>query len=183
MHELIKYISDILNIKTDSVYTIQDMTEELSNIKDIAAYRAYVKDNIDKIDYKTGFQKFIILTRDYLLLEYVALNPRIAGMSLRLTQKVQKTIWGVMYDNRELWTTWIEKHHELMPQKMSYNFTEEEEEVLKKIGTTKEINRINDDGRLESEIIKAMKEESILPPYKKLSTRLSNMITVKEIQC
>ncbi len=176
MQELIKYIADILNIKTESAYTIQDMTDELSKIKDIVAYRSYIKDNLDKIDYKTGFQKFIILTRDYLLLEYVALNPEIAGMSSTLTQKVQKDIWGVMYDKRELWTHWRESFHVT-----SYGFTEEQEEILKKIGTTKEINRINDDGRLDSEIVKAMKEESILPPYKKLSTRLNKMLNVRKM--
>ena len=74
MQELIKYIGDILNIKTDSVYTIQDMTEELSKIKDIVAYRSYIKDNLASIevDYKTGFQKFIILTKEYLSLEFEA---------------------------------------------------------------------------------------------------------------
>ncbi len=74
MQELIKYIGDILNIKTESVYTVQDMTEELSKIKDIVAYRSYIKDNLASIevDYKTGFQKFLILTGSYLDLEFEA---------------------------------------------------------------------------------------------------------------
>ena len=75
MSELIKYIADILNIKTDSVYTIQDMTDELSKVRDIVAYRSYIRDNIKNIDldYTTGFQKFIILTSRYIKMEDDAL--------------------------------------------------------------------------------------------------------------
>ena len=71
MQELIKYIADILNIKTESVYTVQDMTEELTKIKDIAAYRSFIRDHINSIDvdYKTGFQKFILLTQKYIEME------------------------------------------------------------------------------------------------------------------
>ncbi len=168
MQELIKYIADILNIKTESAYTIQDMTDELSKIKDIVAYRSYIKDNLDKIDYKTGFQKFIILTRDYLLLEYAASTPELSNFSKELTKKVKSSIWGVLYDKKELW--WHGRDFG------DYGFTEEEERILKKIGTTKEINRINDDGRLESEILMASKEDNVLPPYKDLTNRLSKMI-------
>jgi len=74
MQELIKYIGDILNIKTDSVYTIQDMTEELSKIKDIVAYRSYIKDNFYKEEFKSGYQKFLVLTSNYKELETHALR-------------------------------------------------------------------------------------------------------------
>ncbi len=167
MQELIKYIGDILNIKTESVYTIQDMTEELAKVKDIVAYRSYIKDNLDKIDYKTGYQKFILLTREYLLLEYIAINPKIANESEILTQKVKETIWSVMYDNRELWWHGVDFG--------DYGFTPKEEEILKRIGTTKEINRINDNGNLKSAIIKAMIEKSNLLPYMELPERLRKM--------
>lgn len=68
MNDLIKYLDKILNIKIDNPLVIEDMKLELGKVNDIVAYRIYIRDHLD-IEYKTGFQKFIILTNQYLDIE------------------------------------------------------------------------------------------------------------------
>lgn len=67
MREVVEYLTNILNIKTDSELVIIDMLDEIRSIKNIAEYRQYIRDNINHLgmDYMTGFQKFILLTKKY----------------------------------------------------------------------------------------------------------------------
>lgn len=70
INDLIKYLDTMLNIKINNPLVIEDMKLELAKVKDIVAYRYFVRDNIDNgTDYKNGFQKFILLTKQYLELE------------------------------------------------------------------------------------------------------------------
>ncbi len=68
MQNLIEYLMEVLNIKSDNEFVIKDIATELQKVNDIADYRKYVRDNIKNIDleYLTGFQKFIELTNKYL---------------------------------------------------------------------------------------------------------------------
>ncbi len=159
MHELVKYIGDILNIKTDSVYTIQDMTEELSKVKDIVAYRSYIKNNLDKIDYKTGFQKFILLTQQYLQLEYVAINPNTKEEACHLSSVAYNIITDGKYNGL-----------------VSYYGTSEEKRFLKTIGGAKEIQRLLDEEVLEQTIIEKIIYRDNKLPHDLLPERLSKMI-------
>ena len=76
MHKLIKYISEVLNIKATSEYMIQDMTEEIQKVKDIVAYRSYIKRFMfsESVEFANGIQKFLILTNEYLDLEKASLG-------------------------------------------------------------------------------------------------------------
>ena len=71
MQKLTRYIAEVFNIKANSEYMIQDMIEEISKVKDIVAYRSYIKRFMfsESVQYANGIQKFIILTNEYLDLE------------------------------------------------------------------------------------------------------------------
>ncbi len=70
-NEMVKYIAGILNVKIDSEMIIADMATEISKVRDMSQYRAYLRENLKSTDveYQTGFQKFIILTDKYLGIE------------------------------------------------------------------------------------------------------------------
>ncbi len=70
-NEMVKYIAGILNIKIDTKLIVADMTAELSKVKNLANYRAFIRENLKSADveYQTGFQKFITLTDKYLGIE------------------------------------------------------------------------------------------------------------------
>lgn len=154
MQELIKYIGDILNIKTDSVYTIQDMTEELEKVQDIVAYRSYIKDNLDKIDYKTGFQKFILLTQKYLRLEYVAMNPHKGDYAEDICRLANREIiYGRVYNN----------------------LSDADRGALMAIGDYSYIQELIDKNILYDEIVKIQMESEDTPTYKELPNRLKEM--------
>ncbi len=67
MQDLIDYVIEILNIKSDSTFTFADIESELQKINDMGMYREYIRDNLNNYDLKfnTGFQKFIILTKRF----------------------------------------------------------------------------------------------------------------------
>ena len=71
MLNLVKYIIEILNIKSDSSFTTMDIESELKKVGDYEMYREYIRDNIENYDLKfnTGFQKFIILTNRFKRIE------------------------------------------------------------------------------------------------------------------
>ena len=184
MQELIKYVSDILNIKTESVYTIQDMTEELNKIQDIVAYRSYIKDNIYNIEFKSGYQKFIILTKKYIMLEYSALNIEISDKANILSDKVRDISSEVIKDKRDFWSTggrWFGGNWQDFG---GYDFTNEELSTLKKIGSTKEILKLNEDNMLTYEINKLSKDSDGLVEYQQLPNRLKEIMknTTKELR-
>jgi len=77
MQNLSKYIIELLNINTESSFVLADIDAELRKIKHLDTYRHYIRDNLNHIDleYKTGFQKFILLTNKYLKIEERAEAP------------------------------------------------------------------------------------------------------------
>lgn len=95
MRDLIEYVAEILNIKTNSDLVILDIKEELESIVDLADYRRFLKTNLNHIDvtYLTGFQKFVKLTEMYRKLYARATNQdRLTGArksSILLAKKVR----------------------------------------------------------------------------------------------
>lgn len=75
MNELVKYIGGLLNIKLDSQFIVADITQDISTIRDIAAYRLYLRENLSNIDFKfmSGFQKFVEITKRYKKIETEAI--------------------------------------------------------------------------------------------------------------
>ncbi len=159
MQELIKYISDILNIKTESVYTIQDMTEELSKVKDIVAYRSYIKDNLNNFDYKTGFQKFVLLTQQYLQLEYVAVNPE----TEKEAEQIRSLAYNIISNG---------KYNGLA----SYYGTREDKDLISSIGGSSNIQKKLDEGTLKEAIIKKLIEKDNALIYNQLPQRMTQML-------
>lgn len=172
MHELIKYIGDILNIKTDSVYTIQDMTEELSKIKDLGAYRSFIKDNLNSItvDYKTGFQKFILLTQEYLALEYLAINPDKERMAISTANTAFRIITNGKYNG--------------LSNIKDGGYEPEEKKLLSSIGSPMYIQELLDNDTLKSAIVKKIMDNESALPYQQLPARMSQMLngTAKAIR-
>lgn len=82
MNDLIKYLDTILNIKLDNDFSIADIEEHLSKVNDIIAYRSYVRDNMKRadIEFKSGFQKYIILTDEFLEMEE---NSKLSGVKTK----------------------------------------------------------------------------------------------------
>lgn len=65
--DVIKYLGNILNIDIQDKLTFADMVEDLSKIQDLAQFRLFMKDNFmkDKYKYYTGYQKFLVLKKEY----------------------------------------------------------------------------------------------------------------------
>ena len=68
MLKLTEYVMEVLNIKSENSFVIQDIATELTKVNDLVAYKNYIRENIKSVDvdYLTGFQKFIQLTDKYL---------------------------------------------------------------------------------------------------------------------
>jgi len=180
MQNLLKYVSDVLNIKAESIYTIADMKEELETIKDIAAYRHYIRDNIDHFDadYKTGFQKFIVLTRKYKDLETRALH----GMKAKSYAKI-------ISDKVISCRTFVEdtpSAFSLVKIQDSENMLFEKHELraLQSIGSISYIIEMSKAHSLERMIeMRYVSKKSLPKPYEQLDERMNNLIndTTKRI--
>jgi len=61
----IKYFATLFNIDLQDKYTLLDLQEELENIKDIVAFRNFVKNKIsyEKYRYLSPYQKFVTIIR------------------------------------------------------------------------------------------------------------------------
>lgn len=68
----VNYIAELLNIKTNSNFIVLDIINELSHIEDTADYIYFLRDNFNNLDveFMTGFQKFLTLTKKYKLKKY-----------------------------------------------------------------------------------------------------------------
>ncbi len=106
MKELIKYLTAILNIKTDSDLVILDMTSEIQGVADIADYREFIRKNLNYLgmEYLTGFQKFVKLTEMYKRQYAEATNAgRIADserVAIEIADKVKKI--APLLDDKDL---------------------------------------------------------------------------------
>jgi len=105
MTELIDYLANILNIKTNSDLVILDMQNELQSITDIAHYRAFIRSNLNYLgmEYKTGFQKFIMLTEIYKKQYQVDANRLASSSSFakQLAEKV-RSVSSYVLENSDL---------------------------------------------------------------------------------
>lgn len=179
MQNLLKYVSDILNIKTDSPYTIADMQEELESIRDITAYRHYIRDNIDHFDadYKTGFQKFIVLTRKYRALEYDATDGiEINRRAKELTAKVAACRTYIADTNGAFST--------VKKTDGEYLFDADDIRIMRASGSAMYIIEASRCNTLEEQFRRVLKKEIQAKPYEQLPQRMANMIanTTKAIK-
>ena len=131
MNETIKYIAGLLNVKTDSDLVIADMAIEIGKVKDMSAYRTYLRDNFRKIEFATGFQKFITLTNDFLNIEE---DKALAGYYSKAEESA-KALAGKVKQTRR---TVEDNFCDFSNIKLDGDdfFTEKEIKALQEIGTT-----------------------------------------------
>lgn len=67
IEDLLEYLCDLLNIKTENDLVIDDILQELEQLEDGKAFINFVKTNMNHNDYKylTGFQKFIAMAKKF----------------------------------------------------------------------------------------------------------------------
>ncbi len=179
MLELISYVSDVLNIKTESKYTIADIEDELLGIQDITAYRHYIRDNIDHFDanYKTGFQKFILLTRKYKALELEAEHGLNAGSYAKVIAEKVKQCRNFVEDTPTAFSLVIVDGKKF--------FKDHELRALQSIGSINLIIELSKSGGLELQIKLRYKQKKELPkPYEQLESRMAGIMqkTIKGIR-
>ncbi len=146
MNELILYITELLNIKTDSKIVVLEIEKELKTIEDMALYQRYINKHFDneELRYKTGFQKFLELTKKYKagVIELKA-KPQLTEAKSKaklLAEKVNST--SVQFDKSE----WQRNHLGYTHKELNFKsfkldkkpyFTKEEIGILNTIGTLK----------------------------------------------
>lgn len=66
-NDVVKYISQILNVDVSDRLTFQDMLEDLASIQDLAEFRIFVKTrfNYERFRYLSGYQKFLALANEF----------------------------------------------------------------------------------------------------------------------
>lgn len=136
MREIIEYVVDILNIKTQSRFTLMDIEEELQNIEDFGLYRQYIRSNINHFDtrYMTGFQKFITLTTRYKKAQELNSLPldTLEAFSTKLYKKFADAIYVIRDHEAYLSSHGLEKVKFHGGEQV---FTPKEIEVLNAIGS------------------------------------------------
>ena len=65
--QVVSYLCELLNIKTENYLIVDDMIEELIAISDLKSFVSYVKAKIttESYQYLNGYQKFVKATVDY----------------------------------------------------------------------------------------------------------------------
>ena len=95
MKELIAYVCQLFNIEIKSDIAMIDMEHDIGTIGDHAGYVKFLKQNFNIIDmqYMTGYQKFIELTKRYKQHEAEAINAdrieKMGSLAERLADKVR----------------------------------------------------------------------------------------------
>lgn len=152
MLNLLKYVADVLNIKTDNPLTIEDMKFELQQIEDLVVYREYIRDNFSSVEYATGFQKFIILTNKFKKLQEESKIPMdIANsFSVELARKVE-TARVFLKNELEVGN---DRPFSKLKQDGEKFFTMKELTALSELGTARYLVELSEQNRLKDELVK-----------------------------
>lgn len=129
------YIAQVLNIKTDNKMIVDDMLLELAQIPCLNGLVPYLKSNLNKYPYHTGYQTFLALIGDY----------KKENEKLTQLQNTQITSFGEkLYDKTCLvfddlnWNMQT-KNIDIDRVDVSRNFTEAQSRILKNIGNNKRL--------------------------------------------
>ena len=152
MQNLVKYVASVLNVKIDNPLTVTDIEFELRQIEDLVAYREYIRDNFDKIEYKTGFQLFIILTNRYKDMQEMAKLPHDVANSFskELARKVEESR---IFLKNELEVGNDRPFSGLIRDGERF-FTIKELTALAELGTARYLVELAEQNRLEDELVK-----------------------------
>lgn len=93
INNLIEYITNILSIKKENIYLIDDMVEELESISDLKAFKDYLKAKIttDPYKYLNGYQKFMRAIAEYKNLGSESKDEVIEKYCQKLLDKIRDT--------------------------------------------------------------------------------------------
>ena len=148
MQNLVNYVGSLLNIKIDNPLIIEDMKQELLKVKNLVTYREYIRDNLNHVDmeFKTGFQKFIVLTNKYLKMEESVTLPHdtAKAFSKQLSHKVKQT--RNIVEEKNIVFSMLRIDGEKF-------FTEKELKALQGIGSIVYIIESSRNGTLEDELV------------------------------
>lgn len=74
--DVIKYLGTVLNIDTNSSLIVLDITEDLSEVNNLVGFKKFIKEKFmeEKYKYFNGYQKFLVLLKDYKKNEKVTLD-------------------------------------------------------------------------------------------------------------
>lgn len=143
MEDLIIYLCELLNINTkNKKFIIQDMRYELMSVKHLDGFAKYIRDNANsaRFDYansnfKTGFQKFIILAKEYKAeFEDIELSENDKIKIYSYADKLFSKVTTVFDEINFLVQTGKDLHSEQMTRFIYANFEEKDRKVLKLIG-------------------------------------------------
>jgi len=181
LNNAIKYFATLFNIDLQDKYTLLDLQEELENIKDIVAFRNFVKNKIsyEKYRYLSGYQKFVTIVRDFK-----------KENSLKLDEQTQSKVNNFAYKLYAITTSIFEEvnfliqiGNDLRSQKItkfiSFNYFHnakdenefyKQQEVLKQIGNREVLLNLckNNKPTLEKLIYENVTKLAILSKYPQL---------------
>ena len=171
--KLALHFAQILNISIDDEITILDMESELSTIGNLVGFRKYVKDrfNYSAYQYKTGYQKFILLAKDFRKDNEPKLDQetemKVYNYTTGLLSKITNFAFALNFEIQE-------KGYDLKAIKMDKTFekvlNEKDIEVCKVIGFDNIYKLANCNiPKLEAELEKAITQKALISKYPQLA--------------
>ncbi len=94
--QIVKYVIDLLNIKVESELALIEINNEINAMTYPKAFLTFLRDrmNVSGYEYQTGFQKFVILSKQYKQKELEELNrtkiEKMGTAAERLASKVHE---------------------------------------------------------------------------------------------
>lgn len=97
INNLAEYLANILNIKMDNPYIIDDMLEELEQINDLKSFKDFVKERSNTESYKflTGYQKFLKAISDFKTINSSVSEDKVETYCKKLIEKIRTVVRAV----------------------------------------------------------------------------------------
>lgn len=163
-NDILKYVASMLNINTDeNPLVVEDIIEELTKLQNLEGFRKFMKNNLNNKEYefKTGFQKFIIMINDFKKLENKESENQIEEYCKKLVSKCN-AISSIAYENKPKgcsYDTFVEKAtFSVFRQGNGLAFNTKEIELLEKVGGCKRWLVDYDDNKFLQDLIKGVYE-------------------------
>ena len=136
--DLVSFMIELLNIKSGTKLTLADMSQDLSTLKNLVAFKDYIKANLKnrKYEYLTGYQKFIEMFNDYKKREILPLEEKQSDN----VAKFIKELFSRATDVMEVVSYKIQTEQVNFENFTTYeiNFTDKQMKVRNEIGNKKE---------------------------------------------
>ena len=167
------HFAQILNISIDDDISMMDIENELSTIGDISEFQKFVKQrfNYSAYQYMTGYQKCILLAKDFRKDNEPKLDQetemKVYNYTTRLLSKITNFSFALNFEIQE-------KGYDLKAIKMDKTFekvlNEKDIEVCKVIGFDNIYKLANYNiPKLEAELEKAITQKALITKYPQLA--------------